>query len=205
MKQNRFTSKFQNKSITELKSIASDKVLFEEEARLAAAWLIEAKSGEADSANQIEEEIQVQKQKELQRERDHKESLKKNKFITDDPNAPELYSKRVITIFSVLFSSIFGAVLLIINLYKLKKQKAAIIVLGLGLVLTVLTAIAANSLKIGNIALVFNLVGAFIWTEGFWNKLIGKETLHRPKSWIIPAIISVVISAPILYFAIQSY
>ena len=205
MKQNRFTSKFQNKSISELEFIASDKEDFEEDARLAAAWLLEEKSGSTVKANQIEEEIQIQKQKEIQRDKDHKESIKKNKFITDDPKAPELYSKRVITIFSVLFSSIFGAVLLIINLYKLKKQKAAIIVLGLGLVLTVLTAIAANSLKIGNIALVFNLVGAFIWTEGFWNKLIGKETLHRPKSWIIPAIISVVISAPILYFAIQGY
>ena len=42
---------------------------------------------------------------------------------TNPEKEPELYSPQVIGIFALLFSIIFGGILLIINLYKLKNRK----------------------------------------------------------------------------------
>lgn len=57
----------------------------------------------------------------------------------------------------------------------------------------------ANLLNIqANLAIVLNLVGATILTEFFWNKKLGKETKYRKRSWLKPAIISVIITIPFI-------
>ena len=67
-----------------------------------------------------------------------------------------------------------------------------------GVLYTLAIIVTINLLNIGtNLALVFNFVGAGILTEYFWNKFIGKEFQYRKRSWIKPAIISVLIIIPI--------
>ena len=54
-------------------------------------------------------------------------------------NLPKIYSKKAILGFSVFMSSLFGGILLYINLKDLKKDKEANIVLGVSILLTILT------------------------------------------------------------------
>lgn len=108
-----------------------------------------------------------------------------------------LYSKRIILIFSGLFSVIFGAALLLSNFRKLNEQKGIyqvlifVVIYVTGLVYTI------SSMKTGaNLSLPLNLAGGFILNEYFWNRYIGKETEYEKKSWVKPTIISLAISIP---------
>ena len=110
---------------------------------------------------------------------------------------PKLYSKRLILVFSGLFSVLFGTVLLLSNLKKSGEKKGIIqvIIFALiyvtGMVFTIQT-MNANT----NLALPMNIVGALILNEYFWNRYIGKDTEYEKKGWIKPAIISMCISIP---------
>ena len=127
------------------------------------------------------------------------EEEKKKNDITDDPSAPELHSKKVIMVFSGLFSTIFGAVLLMYNMKQTNNQTGRIQVLIFGIIYTLTTIVFVNLLnKGGNIALILNIAGGGILIEYFWNKFIGKEFQHRKRGWIKPAIISVLITIPFI-------
>ena len=54
-------------------------------------------------------------------------------------NLPKIYSSKAILGFSVFMSSLFGGILLYINLRNLKKYKEANIVLVISIILTLLT------------------------------------------------------------------
>lgn len=54
-------------------------------------------------------------------------------------NLPKIYSSKAILGFSVFMSSLFGGILLYINLRNLKKNKEANIVLVISIILTLLT------------------------------------------------------------------
>ncbi|SDR86289.1 hypothetical protein [Christiangramia echinicola] len=112
-------------------------------------------------------------------------------------NLPKLYSKRLILVFSGLFSVLFGTVILLSNLKKSGEKKGMIqvgifaLIYVTGMVITIQT-MNANT----NLALPMNIAGALILNEYFWNRYIGKETEYEKKSWIKPAIISMCISVP---------
>jgi len=151
----------------------------------------------------LENEIEVAKEKKEKAQRKVVEEEKKKSNITDDPNAPELHSKKVIMFFSAIFSPIFGAVLLMYNMKQTDNSKGRIQVLIFGILYTVATIVIINQLDIKtNLAFIFNFAGAGILTEYFWSKFIGKEFKHRKRSWIKPAIISVLITIPLLLAAI---
>lgn len=205
MIQNRFIEKFESKSDIELERImkSTDKD-FVEDARLAAIYLLEKRNGksiETENAQNIivdakeQERIALEKSR-IGTEKRIQESKKKN-HLTNDPNAPELHSKRVITVFSAIFSTIFGAVLLMYNMKQTNNPKGRIQVLVFGVLWTVASILTINYIGLkANFAIIFNLVGAGILTEYFWNKFIGKEFEYRKRSWIKPAIISVIITIP---------
>ncbi|PIB37508.1 hypothetical protein BFP72_11165 [Reichenbachiella sp. 5M10] len=119
--------------------------------------------------------------------------------MTDDPDAPELYTKTAITLFSALFSTIFGAALLMSNMKTMGRSSSRFLVLAFGVVYTAI--IIFTNEKIGtnsSLVTVFNLVGAVILTEIFWNHQLGKELKHRKKKIWKPLIISIIITIPFI-------
>jgi len=203
MSENKFIEKFQHKTDSELEYILENKKNYNEQAVLASIQILKERNGESSELKSVEKEIETEKEKkEITQQKAVEENKKKNN-ITDDPNAPELHSKKVIMVFSVLFSTIFGAVLLMYNMKQTENKAGRIQVLIFGILYTIATLLVVNLMNIGgNIALIFNIAGGGILTEYFWNKFIGKDFEHRKRSWIKPAIISVLITIPIFLAAI---
>ncbi len=203
MNENKYFKIFQNKSDSELEHILENKEKYNEHAVFASIQILKDRNGKSAELETIETEIQVTKEKKIVAQRKIVEDEKKKNNITDDPNAPELHSKRVIMVFSGLFSTIFGSVLLMYNMKQTDNRKGRIQVLVFGLFYTIGTLIIVDLLNYtGNIAIIFNIAGGGILTEYFWNKFIGKELEHRKRSWIKPAIISVLITIPFVLAAI---
>ena len=207
MKRNRFIEKFDSKSDKELERIMkSTNKEFVEDARLAAIYLLEQRNGksiETENAQKIIDKKNESKQNALEKSRIETQKRiqenKKKSHLTDDPTAPELHSKRVITVFSVIFTTIFGAVLLMYNMKQTGNAKGRIQVLIFGILWTIISILTINFIGIKyNFALIFNLIGAGILTEFFWNKFIGKEFKYRKRSWYKPAVISVIIMIPFI-------
>ncbi len=128
----------------------------------------------------------------------HQENARPQNEIPHDPgNLPQFYSKRLILVFSGLFSVLFGAVLLISNLRCIKERKGImqvlvfIIIYVIGIIFTMQSAKTST-----NFSLPLNILGGLILNEYFWNRYIGKETEYEKKDWIKPALISLGISIP---------
>ncbi|MGB8704817.1 MAG: hypothetical protein WCD31_07295 [Gillisia sp.] len=115
---------------------------------------------------------------------------------------PELYSKYVIIGFSVFFSTIFGAVLLMSNLKRVNEPKGRKAVLFFGIGYMLLSGVIV-SLLMNNIAIILNVVGAAILNEYFWNKYIGKETDFEKRSWGRAFGISVLVVIPFVLLALN--
>lgn len=196
---NKFVEKFQDKTDSELQNIISDKKSYVEEARLASIQILKERNGNSLELETAEKELREEKEKKVAIQKQNEEDQIKKNYLTDDPNAPELHSKRVITVFSAIFSTIFGAVLLMYNMKQTKNEKGRIQVLIFGILYTILIILIVNALKTSfNISIILNLIGAYILNEYFWNKFIGKEFLYRKRSWVKPAIISVIIMIPFI-------
>ena len=124
--------------------------------------------------------------------------------IVDDVNAPQLYSRQVINIFSILFSVLFGGILLAINLKTVNNKKAILPVLAFSVLYTVLTVFILNLIPRSTtpLTVVFNLLGAIVLYNFFWGKYIGKEFQYRTKPFWIPLVIGVAIFGLFLWAAI---
>lgn len=108
------------------------------------------------------------------------------------PEAPALYSKNLILIFAILFSTIFAAVLLMVNLKSLGKRKEAFWVLIFAISYLFATALVMQAYSLSpSMTIVANVIGAAILNEFFWNKFIGSDFDYRKKSWIKPILISI--------------
>lgn len=110
---------------------------------------------------------------------------------------PEFYSKRLILVFSGLFSILFGTVLLLSNLKKAGEKKGIyqvlifVFIYVAGIIYTIQSMQTAS-----NWSVPLNILGAIILNEYFWNRYLGKDVEYEKKSWIKPAIISMCISVP---------
>ncbi|WP_405384119.1 hypothetical protein [Maribacter sp. LLG6340-A2] len=198
MNENKFIEKFQTKTNSELEYILENKEKYNEKAISASIHILTERNGKTTKIETVENEIQIAKEKKIVQQKKVAEETKKKSFLTVDPNAPELHSKKVIMLFSAIFSTIFGAVLLMYNMKQTDNSKGRIQVLIFGILYTVATIAIIDLLNIKtNLALIFNFAGAGILTEYFWNKFIGKEFKYRKRSWVKPAIISVLIVIPI--------
>ena len=122
------------------------------------------------------------------------DSLKLN--IVTDTNAPILYSKMAIRGFCVLFTTIFGAVLLSSNT---KDTKNKLMIIGFGIIYTGLTIALANIIPTSTYyVILLNTAGGLAMTSTFWDKYVGKDTKYRAKPIWKPLIISVIITIPFL-------
>ena len=111
-------------------------------------------------------------------------------LTSTEEKLPKLYSKRVILSFCAFFSVMFGGVLLMRNMAQIgnKKAQAQVFIFSffyMVFVISVMTYFEISS----NLTIPFNIAGAAILNEHFWNKYLG-EVEYEKKSWYKPAIIS---------------
>ncbi len=120
---------------------------------------------------------------------------------TEDNYDIEIYSKRAIWGFSIFFSTIFGGVLLMLNLRSAGYRKEANLVLLFSVLYTFIGSIimAYVGLQTSAVAIIFNGIGAAILTEYFFNKYF-PESDYYPKSIMKPLIISLAICLVLVYF-----
>ena len=187
MRTNNFTQNMLKKSNAELENILEDKKTYTDEAIQAVIWELENRNiiekGSITHNPVILEKDVLFEEKELDTAY-HEASSEATVF-------PILYSKRAIQGFTIFFSTLFGAVLLMSNLKKMNKPKARVEVLVFGICYTFLTIILLDYLpKTFFLTILFNLVGYAILVEYYWNKNLGKELLHQKKQISKPLIIS---------------
>jgi hypothetical protein len=126
--------------------------------------------------------------------------------IVEDAAAPSLYSKRAISVFTVLFSILFGAIMLAVNLWKIKNTAGALwtLLFGAGfLTLQIIITMSLNSNSHSAPAYIFGLVAALIIDVVLWPRFIGNATFYRARPVWVPLIIAlafcgIVIAAIIL-------
>ena len=120
-------------------------------------------------------------------------SLRRN--VTEDESAPEYYSQRLIYVFSILFSPLFGAVLLAINLRRARANGVGP-VLGFGIIFTALSAFILDGIgdSTGLGSLLFGLIGSVILLNYFWDTYLG-DAKYRARSVKGPVIAAVILVA----------
>ncbi len=116
-----------------------------------------------------------------------------------DENAPTLYSEKVIYVFSILFSVLFGGILLAINLKEVDNRKGIAPTIIFSLTYSILSVYILNRINASTTTtLIFALIGATLLNEIFWKKYIGKDIAYHRKSYIKPLIIALIIFVPII-------
>lgn len=124
-----------------------------------------------------------------------------NENVVTDLNAPQLYSKQVIAVFSILFSVLFGGILLAVNLKTINRKKAILPVLVYSVVYTGLMIYLLNLLPgyRSGLPLLLNMLGAMVLYNYFWRRSIGNAFKHRTRPFWIPLIIGIGISAVFIW------
>ena len=124
-----------------------------------------------------------------------------NNVIVKDPDAPLMYSRRVICTFSFFFGALFGAIMMSMNFRKLGKRKDAIyaILFGIGFTaLQVFLVSSTNPATSGSYLILGGLVAAICLDFFFWKFHIGYETFYRARSIGAPLIIGILIWGSLL-------
>jgi hypothetical protein len=198
MRTNNFTQNMLKKSDAELEHIFEEKATYTDEAIQAVIW-------ELENRNLIEKDtikptiIPAENATEVEEQRDIKHT---NESSFEALALPALYSKKAILGFTIFFSTLFGAILLMSNLKKMNKPKARNEVFVFGIVYTISIFVLLNYLPTTFfLTLIFNTVGYAILTEYYWNKNLGREFKHEKKQIQKPLIISLSVSAILLFFS----
>jgi hypothetical protein len=200
MRINNFTQSMLKKSDAELEYILQEKDTYTNEAIQAVIW-------ELENRNLIEKDIIklaiIPAENEIKVEEKKQNSKNTNESSFEPLVLPILYSKKAIQGFTIFFSTLFGAILLMSNLKKMNKLKARIEVFVFGIVYTIVTMVLLNYLpKTFFLSLIFNIVGYAILIEYYWNNNLGKEFKHEKKQIKKPLIISVSVLAILILFSI---
>jgi len=114
--------------------------------------------------------------------------------LVEDPDAPLLYSRRVLYVFTVLFGALFGSIMLAINSRNLKNNIGIVWVLLFGVIFTVLQIIGANYINRGSSYLIFcGLISGICIDRFFWNLIVGNSTFYKAKPFTVPLIIGLIL------------
>jgi hypothetical protein len=195
--------------MTEFESLLSKKTVEElmeyiDDFERYAPWALTAVVNELKARETVlhDEELnslyeRIEKKKEIEEEQTlfgSKESMKK--YVVTDPNAPLLYSKSAVSLFSLFFTVIFGAILLALNIEN-KINKVKVIVVGV--LFTTLAILIGNLVPHSSFYVyAINGIGGYVLSTEFWNKYLGRETKYRKKPIWIPLLISIIISVLLL-------
>jgi len=120
--------------------------------------------------------------------------------IVLDPDAPRLYSRMAINIFTVLFGALFGSIMMAMNLNKFEKSKEAAWVILFGVGFTIVQYIVLSNVpgSSSSIQVVFGFIGAYLIDFIFWKLYIGYATFYRKRPIWIPLIIALIFASLII-------
>lgn len=122
-------------------------------------------------------------------------------FESEEQQLPELYSRKIIIAFTILFSILFGTMLYIYNLKKLNKWQLAILA----------TSIAVFYHYVGirlldidfayyySSTLLFNLAGGVLLVGPLWSWQIGHSIVYKKKSPFYPLLLAIAVATIWLY------
>jgi|SaaInlStandDraft_1057018.scaffolds.fasta_scaffold14063_3 hypothetical protein len=120
--------------------------------------------------------------------------IDKNESDSEELELPVLYSKKAILGFTIFFTPLFGAVLLMSNFKVLNKNKPRTQVLVFAIGYTLISKIILNYLPVNIFNnIVFNFLGYFILSKIFWDKNLNKNFQYTKKQINKPLIISFLI------------
>ncbi|MGY6562149.1 MAG: hypothetical protein ACXITV_08580 [Luteibaculaceae bacterium] len=117
-----------------------------------------------------------------------------------DEIRPKIYSRKAVLGFSIFFSTIFGAVLLMQNLKDIGKKREAYYILFLSFVYTAFTIYFLNMQDEPKSSLTYlmNMIGGAILSEYFFKKHIPADHEFEKKKIWKPLTISIIITIPFL-------
>jgi mRNA-degrading endonuclease RelE of RelBE toxin-antitoxin system len=121
------------------------------------------------------------------------------------PDKPKLYSKRVIRVFSILFSTLAGGILLRQNLKDVGNERQGNYALIFSILFTMLIIVVVNHffLKQAGIAAIFcNVIGSAVLNEYFYQKYIPDMDSYEKKPFWKPLIIWMVIVIAFVFILI---
>ncbi|MDW5290027.1 hypothetical protein [Formosa sp. PL04] len=207
MTDNIFLYRFGKMTNEELEAISFNEDVYTDEARLTALDILKSRDINTEAVIAAHDSLMAESlaTKEIVVElKDATESLPPNAKSKAEA-LPELYSKLLILIISILFSTLFGSILLMANLKKIGQSKGRTQVLIFSLLYLFLPVILITVFNLDNNLSIFaNVIGGFILTEYFWNKFIGKTFEYKRRDWAKPILISLAITIPLAYFVIKS-
>ena len=118
--------------------------------------------------------------------------------LTGTDEIVKIYSKKAIWGFSFFFTTVFGGVLLMQNLWALNKKKQAYQVLAFSVLFTSLCIFLANLTETPKTSMTYglNMVGGYILTEFFFKRNIQNESILPKKKIWKALIISIIIMIP---------
>ena len=130
---------------------------------------------------------------------------RRNETFNPEQESPSLYSKNLILVFAILFSTIFAAVLLILNLKSLGKRNAGLQVLIFAILYLIATGVIIQTFDLQpGLTIIANVIGAAILNEYFWNKHIGTDLEFKKKGWMKPLMISLLIALSAFFLLMLS-
>ncbi|WP_159023006.1 hypothetical protein [Formosa sp. L2A11] len=207
MTDNIFVNRFKKKTNDELEAISFNEDVYTNEARLTALNILKSRDVNTDAINSIHSNLTADAERITKEKRVAAASITSNASSNTKAKLkalPELYSKTLILAISILFSPLFGSVLLMFNFKNtgLKKAKNQVIIFTISYIFIVvlISLLQLNS----NLALIINAIGAFILTEYFWNTYLGKSIEYKKRSWAKPVLIILAITIPLTYFVLKS-
>ncbi|RZK16000.1 MAG: hypothetical protein EOO56_21420 [Hymenobacter sp.] len=114
-----------------------------------------------------------------------------------EADQPVLYTPGVIVLFSVLFNTIAGAVLLAINMYQVKRTKAiwglAAFVLAYLVVESIIVNTMMHSGPLNPLLLsILNLPAILAYVLWFWPRYVGTYQFQA-RGWLVPLLVCLVI------------
>ncbi len=163
------------------------------------AALAELKNRNAELPEGIDELIEEKIRLKESTNYDSLRGWKRN--VVKDIDAPEYYSQTAIYVFSILFSVLFGSVMLAINLKNAGKRWGTPIFFGLLFTFGQINLMEFVPHPSMGISLIINALGVIIMYQFFWNRSLGKDTKYRAKPIWIPLIIGILLIVPLAYFA----
>ncbi|QNF32713.1 hypothetical protein HUW51_08205 [Adhaeribacter swui] len=113
----------------------------------------------------------------------------------------QLYTPNAIVGFSIFFSLLFGAMLLVTNIRELGNRKGSWIVVGFGIAYMALEVVLFQLYRSSTLTLGLNLIGALILNFYFWPKYIGFNQGYEAKPIWRALLISILIVLPLIIIA----
>jgi hypothetical protein len=197
-KANSFTKVMAAKTDIELLEYVEKKSRFQERAVLAASWELEKRGRTTEDVKKLIVELE---KKESFAE---SESIVKPKpsNVTEDPNAPLLYSPKFILVYGALFSVLFGGILMAVNFARLGKQKLAWMVALSALLYSVLQGTLLNSIDQDMLTVPLTILGVYLLEQLIWKPNVSPDLKYRKRKIWIPLLIAIGIWGPIFYLII---